>query len=197
MKVNFIDKIKTIYVISGLIVFIALGILAILPEVIPSWVAVQQIIILVLYVFNIVFVYVIIVRLWNYLKKGFSKQTSVVATTIIAIFITGCLFFSFIITSLGIGQGFLGGTLAKELKYPNHKVKLYLYDDSFLGAMTTLKIKHKIWPIMEDLAFIENCQPLELQISKVADTVFIDCNNVSVKVDLVKRIAEKTFSSDD
>lgn len=195
MKVNFADKIKTIYVILVLIVFIILGILVILPDVIPSWVAVQQIIILVLYVFNIVFAYIIIIRLFNYLKTSFSKKTSVVATTLIAIFTTGFLFLAFIFTSLGIGQGFMGGTLAKELKYPEYKVKLYLYDDSFLDAMTTLKIKHRFWPTMENLVFIENCHPSELNINKIGDTIKITGGNIIIKVDLADRSAEKTYLS--
>ena len=187
------SKIKTIYIILGLIVFVALGVMVIIPEVIPSWVAVQQIIILVLYVANIVFVYVILARLWNYLKQNFERSTSVLVTTLAAIMVSGGLFFSFIFTSLGIGQGFMGGSLAKELNYPSYKVKLYLYDDSFLDAMTTLKIKHKTLPIMQDLAFIDNCQPLELKIMKSNDTVNISCNNVVIKVDLTNRNAEKTY----
>ena len=187
------SKIKTIYIILGLIVFVALGVMVIIPEVIPSWVAVQQIIILVLYVANIVFVYVILARLWNYLKQNFERSTSVLVSTLTAIMVSGGLFFSFIFTSLGIGQGFMGGSLAKELNYPSYKVKLYLYDDSFLDAMTTLKIKHKTLPIMQDLAFIDNCQPLELKIMKSNDTVNISCNNVVIKVDLTNRNAEKTY----
>ncbi len=187
------SKIRTIYIILALIVFIVLGVMVILPEVIPSWVAVQQIVILVLYLCNIVFAYVIIVRLWNYLKQSFSKKVSTIATVIISIFITGSLFFSFIFTSLGIGQGFMGGTFAKELDYPEHKIKLYLYDDSFLDAMTTLKIKHKFWPTMENLAFIDNCHPVELDVLKYGDTLKISCNNVIVKVNLVYRTAEKVY----
>ncbi|NJO90582.1 MAG: hypothetical protein HC831_17695 [Chloroflexia bacterium] len=187
------SKIKTVYIILALVVFIILGVLVILPEVIPSWVVVQQIVILVLYLCNIVFAYVIIVRSWNYLKQNFSKKVSTVATVIISIFITVGLFFSFIITSLGIGQGFMGGSLAKELDYPEHKIKLYLYDDSFLDAMTTLKIKHKFLPTMENLAFIDNCQPLELDILKYGDTLKISCNNMMVKVNLVNRTAEKVY----
>jgi len=187
------SKIKTIYIILALIVFMASGILIIIPEFIPSWVFVQQIVILILYLANIVFAYVIIVRFWNYLKSNSERTTTVLVTTIVAILITGGLLFSFIITSMGIGQGFMGGSLAKELNYPSHKVKLYLYDDSFLDAMTTLKIKHKTLPIMEDLAFVDNCRPLELKISEQNDTINISCNNVLIKVDLVNRTAEKTY----
>jgi hypothetical protein len=187
------SKIKTIYIILALIVFVGLGVLSILPEVIPSWVAVQQIVILVLYLCNIVFAYFIIVRLWSYLKEGFSKQVSLIATAIISTFIIGGLFFSFVFTSLGIGQGYMGGTLKKELNYPEHKIKLYLYDDSFLDAMTTLKIKNRFWPTMENLAFINNCHPLELDVLKYGDTLKISCNNVMVKVNLVNRTAEKVF----
>ena len=193
MKASFLDKIKTIYIILSLIVFIALGVLVTFPEVIPSWVAVQQIVVLVLYVFNIVFAYVIIVRLWYYLKNSYSRKTSQVATILMATFITGCLFFTFIFTSLEIGQGFMGGTLAKKLDYPEHKVKLYLYDEGFLDVRTTVKIKHKFWPIMEDLAFIDDCSPYELNIYKSGDTVKFSAYHIIVSVDLINKNAEKTF----
>jgi len=170
-----------------------MGIMVVLPEVIPSLVRVQQIIILVFYLANIAFAYVIIVRFWNYLKQSFEKRTSIIVTTLVAIIITGSLFFSFLFTSLGIGQGFMGGTLAKELDYPTRKVKLYIYNDGFLDPLTTIKMKHKTWPIMEDVAFIENCHPLELKILKNDNTVKISCNNIVVKVDLINGKTKITY----
>lgn len=185
------EKIKSIYVILGLIVFTAMGTLAIIPELIPSWVWVQQIVILLLYLLNIVFVYVIITRLWNYLKTSYSRKTSLLATSIVTFIVISGLLVAFVVTTLGIGQGFMGGSLAKELKYPEHKIKLFLYDESFLDARTTLKVKHKFWPTMKDLAFIENCHPKELDIIKYGDTLKIVAHNTILKVNLVNRKVEK------
>jgi hypothetical protein len=133
----------------------------------------------------------------KYLAQQFKKATTALLTTFVAISIIGGLFIAFIITTLGVGQGFMGGTLIKELSYPKHKVKLYLYDDSFLDPLTTIKIKHKTWPVMEDLAYIENCQPSELTIWRHDDIVEFTYGDIQVRLFLITRKAQKNYLNKD
>lgn len=188
------DKIKIRYFLIALIVSVILGILVTIPQVIPSWVFVQQVIIVILYLLNIVFAYVIIVRFRNFIRTRQKGIHAVIYTGIVAVLIIGGLFISFIITSLGIGQGFMGGSLAKELDYPSYKVKIYLYDDSFLDPLTTVKIKKKFWPVMENVAFIEHCRPEEVKVWRHNDTVEITHEHIAVKINLQTRKAQKIYS---
>ena len=165
-----------------------------MPEVIPSLEFVQQIIILVLYLANIVFAYVIVLRFKNYLQKNLSLAKTAILTSITGIIITLSLAILFIFTSLGIGQGFLGGSVAKELNYPNHKVTLYLYDNSFMEQITTIKMKHKTWPIMEDVSFIEHCHPSQLKIWRHDDIVEFSYLDIYVRINLITRNAKKFYA---
>jgi len=188
------NKIKTRYFLLALVISVFLGILVTIPQVIPSWVFVQQVIIVILYLLNIVLAYMIIVRFKNFIRSKQKGQNAVIFTGIIAVLIIGGLFISFIITSLGIGQGFMGGSMAKELDYPSYKVKIYLYDDSFLDPLTSIKIKKKFWPVMENLEFIEHCQPEEVKIWRHSDTVEIVHGHIAIKINLLTRKAQKIYS---
>lgn len=186
-------KIRTIYFAIILVVCIALGIIVVIPEIIPSLEFVEQIIILILYLINIVCVYVLIVRLKAFLSTKMQKGGMIALTSLAIFSISIVLFFSFIITSFSIGQGFLGGSLNKELKYPKHNVTIYFYDDGFLDPLTTIKIDHKIWPIMEDLSYFENRYSSEIDVVNLGNKVKLTSDNIVVEVDLKNRTAVKSY----
>lgn len=187
------SKIKTFYFVIALIVSVLLGILVAIPELIPSFEIIQVIVILILYVANILFVYIIVIRFRNFTRTKQHKENTALLTGLVSIVGVGFLFFAFIITSLGIGQGFMGGKFEKELNYPGYHVKIYLYDDSFLDPLTTIKIKHKFWPVMQDLAFLENCKPSYLTISRQDDFVEFSCGLKVVRLNLKTREVQKIY----
>jgi hypothetical protein len=186
-------RIKTIYFVVTIIFFILLGIFIVIPEVVPSFESVQGIILSVIYLINIVLAYIVIVRLRNYLQNVFDKTRTFILTAVVGAIVIFGLLFSFLFTSLGIGQGFMGGNFYKELNYPEYDISLYIYDDGFLDPLTTIKIKNKTLPIMNDLFFIENCQPAELNTSKHSDTLELSGQNIIVKVNLRTRDIKKSY----
>jgi len=185
------NKLKTSYIIFLLILFITLGIIIVLPEVIPSFEWLQAIIIGSIYLIIMLLVYILLIRLWAYLQNVFDKTRAIILTLISATVATLGLLFSFIFTSLGVGQGYMGGTFYKELYFPQDKVTLYLYDDSFLEPLTTVKIKNKKWPFMKDIFFIENCYPSEIVSFRHNDSLEMSGKDIVVKMNLKTKKVKK------
>jgi hypothetical protein len=177
-------KIKTIYLVTGLLTLIVLGFLVTIPQFIPSFELVEAICVLVVYVLIIAFAYALIIRMRNYFEGIYSTNQVLIFTKLFAALIIIGLFISFILTSSNLGQGLFKGYFVEELHYPNYKVKLYLYDDSYIESFTTVKIKNKRLPVMKNVAFIEGYRPTELKISKNKDTVFFTSKDIGLKFNL-------------
>jgi len=186
-------NIKTIYFIILLIFFVLLGIIIVSPELIPSFEMVQVVALGVIYLINIVLVYIIIIRLWHYLQNIFAKTKANIFTTLVASIVAFALLISFIITSLSIGQGYMGGKLYKELNYHEYHVTLFLYDDGFLDPLTTVKIKNRTWPLMKNYFYIENCEPSEIKTQTKADLLELSSSEIVVTINLKTREIKKTY----
>jgi len=185
------NKIRTIYFVLAIIFTSILAILIVLPEVIPSFEKAQVISLGVVYMINIALAYMIIVRLRQYLQNMFDKTRTSVLSTIVMVIFALVLTATFIINSFGIGQGY--GKYYKDLKFHQPRVTIYLYDDSSVNPLTTIKIKDETWPVMENLAFIENCNPSNLVISQKSDTLILSSQDIILKINLKKRNAVKTY----
>ncbi len=186
-------NLKTIYFVLLLFIFLILGIIIVLPELIPSLEMVQVIVLGIIYLINIVLVYILMIRLWNYLQNVFDKTRTIILTAVVASIVAIGLLICFIITSLGVGQGFMGGTLYKEINFPEHNVTLFLYDDGFLDPLTTFKIRNKTFPTMKTFFYIENCQPIDLKMWRHKDILEFSSTDIVVKIDLKTREAKKTY----
>ncbi len=186
-------NIKTIYFIMLLIFNLVLGIIVVLPEFIPSFEKVQVIVHGVIYLINIVLVYLLTIRFWQYLLNIFNKKKANILTTLVASIVAFGLLISFIITSLSIGQGYMGGKLYKELNYHEYHVRLFLYDDGFLDPLTTVKIKNKTWPVMKNLIYIENCQPSDLKTQIKTNILELSSSDIMVTINLKTREIKKTY----
>jgi hypothetical protein len=188
------DKIKTIYMALALITLIILGILASVPELIPSLEIVQLIFVFIVYILIIAVAYAIILRLRNYFCQKYSIDKGFMLTRLSAAAIIFVLFASFIISSINIGKDAFNGMFTNELYFPVQKVRLYVYEESLDQPMTLIKIKDKTWPFVRDLSFIENCRPADLKSWRHNDTVVFLSPNVELKVDLISRKVMKKYS---
>lgn len=179
-----IGRIKTFYFILALILLIIFGFLAVIPQVIPSWEIVQEILVGVIYVLNIVLVYIIIKRSQKFFSPTVSKKQIVFITTIISFVLVIGVIYMFIFTSFGFGQGFMGSKLEKEFNYPDYKATIYIYDAGFLDPATAIKIKKGRLPLMKDVKFLAHWLPYKITESHKGDIVQLSFNKDTVKISL-------------
>jgi len=175
-------KINTLYFILALIVLIILGFLSVIPQVIPSWEIVQEILVGILYILNLILVYFIIRRFQKKIVPYVSKKAGILITSSISFVVVGGVIIMFFFTSLGFGQGFMGATLEKELNYPDYKTTIYIYDAGFLDPATAIKIKKGWLPIMKDVKFLGNWIPYRIKARQTSEIVQIFSQKIQLKL---------------
>ncbi|OQX98752.1 MAG: hypothetical protein B6I20_10675 [Bacteroidetes bacterium 4572_117] len=177
-------KIKFIYYIIFLISSIILGFVIIIPDIIPSWEIVQQAIFGLLYTINIVLAYIIIRLSPTIFNNNLSKKHSYILKSATTVFLSLILLFSFVATSFGLGQGFMGPKLEKEIKYPDYKATVYIFDAGFIDPATSVKIKKGRLPFMKELVFLGNWIPYQVEETLNDSIVQFSYENDTIGIDL-------------
>jgi hypothetical protein len=170
-----------------------LGFLVSIPDFIPSFEIIQTIAILVIYIIIIGLAYATIIRYRNQFHESHPLTKAKGFTFLTSFAIVVSLIITFILTSLSLNRGGFSQTFVNELDYPNYKVKIYIFDNSFIEPITNIKIKDKTWPVMKKIAFIENYRPNELKTWRNYDTLFFSTERIELRIDLKKRKATKIY----
>lgn len=148
---------------------------------------------MIIYLLIIALAYILIQRLQVYFSEKYSINKSILYAKIASMTIILCLFISFILTSINIGEGIFKGKFIKEMYFPAHHIRLYIYDYSFSNSLTSIKVKDRTWPVMEKLSFIENSSPFELKIWRHSDTVVFTGKDIKLIYDLRQRKGKKIY----
>jgi len=179
-----IGNIKTVYFIFALITLSLLGFLVVIPQFIPSWEIVPKVIVGLIYISNIILLYIIIKRSQKYFFKHFAKKQALISTILISILSIFTVLLLFIGTSLDFGQGFMGATYVKEFNYPKRHTSIYIYDASLLDPTTVIKVREGFFPFMKDLKTMNRWIPYGIKVSHNKDAVQMVFQTDTLKISL-------------
>ena len=179
-----IGNIKTVYFIFALITLSLLGFLVVIPQFIPSWEIIPKVLVGLIYVSNIVLLYLIIKRSQKYFFSRFAKKPALISTTLISIFSVFTILILFIGTSLGLGQGFMGARYEKEFNYPKRHTSIYIYDASLLAPATTIKVRKGFFPLMKDLKTMNGWIPYGIKVTHTKDVAQLVFQTDTLKISL-------------
>jgi hypothetical protein len=179
-----IGNIKTVYLIFTLITLSLFGFLVVSPQFIPSWEIVPKVIVGLIYISNIILLYIIIKRSQKYFFKHFAKKLALRLTILISILSVFTILFLFIGTSLGFGQGFLGASYVKEFNYPKRHTSIYIYDAGFLDPVTSIKVRRGFFPFMKDLKTMNGWIPYGIKVSHNKDAAQLVFQTDTLKISL-------------
>jgi len=179
-----IGNIKTVYFFFALITLSLLGFLVVIPQFIPSWEIVPKVLVGLIYISNIVLLYLIIKRSQKYFFSRFAKKQAILLSITISVLSVLTILLLFIGTSLGFGQGFMGASYVKEFNYPKYHTSIYIYDAGFLAPTTAIKVRKGFFPFMKDLKAVDGWIPYGIKVSHNKDAAQLVFQTDTLKISL-------------
>ena len=100
-----------------------------------------------------------------------------------ALFVFTVLFL-FVVTTLKLGQGFMGATFQKEFNYPKRQLSVYIYDAGFLGPASSIKVRKGFFPFMKNLKTMDGWIPYGIKAALTNDRVQLVFQSDTLRISL-------------